>query len=70
MKVKVFYRTVGDDILLEVATEMSAVEAPTTIRKVFAKSNALGKEGKPTLVVSLEDDHKRYDLNVTPTKLR
>jgi hypothetical protein len=60
----------GDDVLLDVVTEMSAFEPPTSIRKMVMKGNAIAAAGKPALVTTLEDDHKKYQLTVTPTKLR
>lgn len=56
--------------LLDVSVEMSTFDPPTTIRKVVAKGNALASVGKPAQVLSLDDEHKRYQLTVTPTKLR
>ncbi|HEY8080301.1 MAG TPA: hypothetical protein VIF62_39495 [Labilithrix sp.] len=70
IKVKAQYRTLGDDVLLEVSTEMSAQEGGGAIRKVTAQGNALASAGKPSLVVALDDDKKHYELTVTPTKLR
>lgn len=49
---------------------MSAFEPPTSVRKMVAKGNALATSGKSALVTTLEDDHKKYQLTVTPTKLR
>lgn len=69
-KVVLHYRTSGDDLLLDVRTEMSAHEPPSTIRKVTTTGNALASAGKPTLIVALDEDKKHYDLTVTPTKLR
>ncbi len=70
LKVKAQYRSVGDDVLLEITTEMSAQEGGGAIRKVSAQGNALASPGKPSLVVALDDDKKHYELTVTPTKLR
>lgn len=70
LKVGARWNAAGDDVLLEVVTEMSAFEPPTTIRKVVTKGDAVAPAGKPTLVASLDDDHKHYQLMVTPTKLR
>ena len=69
-KVLASFRSQGDDVLLEVSLEMSAFDPPSTIRKVVARGNALAAVGKPALVTTLEDDHKRYQLSVTSTKLR
>jgi hypothetical protein len=70
LKVTAAFRTLGDDVLLEVTTEMSAFEPPSTVRKVVAKGNALASANRPSLVTSLDDDRKHYQLMVTPTKLR
>ena len=60
----------GDDVTLDVSTEVSALEPPTTIRKISAMGEALATPGKSTVVAMLEEDKKRYQLSVTPTKLR
>jgi hypothetical protein len=70
MKVVATFRTSGDDVLLDVNTEMSAFEPPSSIRKVVSRGNALASPGKPALVTTLESDSKRYQLTVTPTKVR
>ena len=59
----------ADDVFLDVNTEMSAFEAPD-IRKIVARGNALAAIGKSTIVTSLDDDAKHYQLSVTPTRLR
>jgi hypothetical protein len=70
LKVAAQFRAVGDDPLLDVSLEMSAFEPPSTIRKLVAKSDTLAFAGKPVLVTSLEEDHKRYQLTVTATRVR
>jgi hypothetical protein len=60
----------GDDVILDVVTEMSTFEPPTTVRKMVMKGNAIASAGKPALVTTLDDDHKKLELRVTPTKLR
>ena len=70
MKVLAVFRTQGDDVLLDVNVELSTFDPPSTIRKVVARGNALASPGKPAIVTTLDDDHKRYQLTVTPTKLR
>ena len=70
MKVVAMFRPQGDDVLLDVNVELSTLDQPSTIRKVVARGNALASPGKPAIVTSLDDDHKRYQLSVTPTKLR
>lgn len=70
IKVSAVCRAVGDDVLLEVNAEVSSFEPPTTIRRLIARGDALAAPGKPTLVATLEEDHKRHQLTVTSTKLR
>jgi hypothetical protein len=60
----------GDDVILDVVTEMSTFEPPTTVRKMVMKGNAIASAGKSALVTTLDDDHKKLELRVTPTKLR
>lgn len=60
----------GDDVVLDVVTEMSTFDPPTTVRKMVMKGNAIAGAGKAALVTTLEDDHKKFQLTVTPTKLR
>ncbi len=61
---------VGDDVMLDVSTEVSALEATNTIRKVSTMGKALAAPGKSTVVAMLQEDRKRYELSVTPTKIR
>jgi hypothetical protein len=72
VKVAALFRAApgSDDVVLEVSTEMSAFEPPTSVRKMVARGNALATSGKSALVTTLDDDHKKYQLTVTPTKLR
>ncbi len=70
LKVSAQWRASGDDLLLDVSTEMSAFEAPSSIRKVVAKGGALASAGKSSVVTTMESDNKKYQLTVTPTKLR
>lgn len=65
----------ADDFLLDVDLELSAVEggsgAPVaTIRKITSHGSAVAVAGKSTLIVSLDEDKRHYELTVTPTKLR
>ncbi len=63
----------GDDFLIELDMELSAVETGTplaTIRKITAHGAGVAVPGKSTLLVSLDDDKRHYELTVTPTKLR
>lgn len=72
MKVAASYRMTGagDDVVLDVVTEMSTFEPPSSVRKMVMKGNAIAAPGKPALVTTLDDDHKKFQLTVTPTKLR
>jgi hypothetical protein len=70
IKVAAQFQTAGDDALLDVTVEMSSFEPPSAIRKMVAKGNAVAALGKPAVVTTLEDGGKRYQLSVTPTKLR
>ena len=69
LRVRAHYFERGDTLMLSVDTEMSALDAPSEIRKIVARDEALAPVGKPTLVASLDDDAKHYQLSVTPTKL-
>ncbi len=69
LKVAVQWRAAGDDVLLDVSTEMSALEPPSSIRKVVAKGGALASAGKSTVVTTMDSDNKKYQLTVTPTKV-
>lgn len=63
----------GDDLLLDVELELSAVEGGNpvaTIRKITARGAAVVAGGKSALIVSLDEDKRHYELTVTPTKLR
>ncbi len=60
----------GDDVILDVATELSAFDPPSSVRKMVMKGNAIATPGKPALVTTLDDDHKKLQLTVTATKLR
>jgi hypothetical protein len=70
LKVAAQFHIVGGEPLLDTSLEMSTFDPPSTIRKVVAKSDAFALAGKPVLVTSLEEDHKRYQLTVTATKVR
>jgi hypothetical protein len=70
LKVVATLHALGDDVLLEVSTELSAYEAPSTVRKVVSKGNALAAPGKPALVTTLDVDRGRHELSVTATRLR
>jgi hypothetical protein len=70
MKIAAGFRTAGDDVVLDVDTEMSAFEPPSSVRKIVSKGSVLASSGKSALVTTLDNDNKRYQLTVTPTKLR
>lgn len=71
LKVAAQFRMMGgEDPLVDTSLEMSAFEPPTSIRKVVAKSDAVAPAGKPVIVTMLDDDHKRYQLTVTSTRVR
>jgi hypothetical protein len=70
MKVVATCHVVGEDVLLEVSTELSAFEPPSGIRKMVSRGNALASPGKPALVTTLDVDHGRHELTVTATRLR
>lgn len=72
-KVHARFRTLGEDILLDVSTEMSEVDSsahPSPIRKVTTVGNALTAAGKPTTIMTVNDGRQSFQLTVTPTKLR
>jgi hypothetical protein len=63
----------GDDFLMDVDLELSGIESGTpaaSIRKVTARGAAVAMGGKSSMIVSLDDDKRHYELTVTPTKLR
>jgi hypothetical protein len=72
IKLHCHFQRVGDDLLFHDNMEMSALEEPSTIRKISVNGNALISPGKPALVASAEDvaTHRRYQVMVTATKLR
>jgi hypothetical protein len=71
LKVAAHFYMAGDEPLLDVALEMSSFDPPSNaIRKVVVKSDVLAFTGKPAVVTSLDDDHKRYQLTVTATRVR
>ena len=71
IKVAASFRMAGDDVLLDVITEMSAFDPATlSIRKLVARGNSLASAGKSTLVATIDEEHRKVQLTVTPTKLR
>lgn len=69
IKLVALFRTMGDDVVLDVTAELSAFDPPSTVRKMVALGSAFGAPGKAALVTTLTDEHRRYNLTVTPTKL-
>jgi hypothetical protein len=69
IKVGVVCRTLGEDVLLEVTTDVSASEPPS-VRKALLVGSALAPLGKSTLVATLDDDRRKVQLFVTATRLR
>jgi hypothetical protein len=69
LKIATQFRMRGDEVLLDVSTEMSTSEPPS-IRKTTMRGAALATPGRAVLVSSLDDDNRRFQLTVTPTKLR
>ena len=72
LKIRCSYAMVGDDLLLHNATEISSFDDPPTVHKIATSGDALVAPGKLALVNSLEDpvNHRRYEIEVTATKLR
>lgn len=70
-KLKAFFTPLGDDLLLDSSTEISAGDSGS-IRKLTAQGEALVTPGKPALIASAEDPqgHSRYQVTVTATRLR
>ena len=65
-----FHSVVGDDLLLDVSLEVSAIQPSSNVQKVQIRTNALVRPGKTGLVTTLQDESRHYELTVTPTKLR
>jgi hypothetical protein len=72
LKVGASYMLVGaeQDLLLDVETELTAFEAPTSVRKMVVRAGALAAPGKVTKVMTVDDDHDHYALTVAATKIR
>lgn len=70
LKVVAQFKSVGQDLLLNIDTEMSALDPPTGIRKLTTRGNALATPGKSAVVATLQDAHVHYQLTVTPTRLK
>lgn len=69
IKVSAQYALLGDDVLLDVNSEMSAFEAPA-VRKAVARGAVLATPGKPAVVSVIGDDRRKYQLTVVATKVR
>jgi hypothetical protein len=70
LKVKAQYRTVDEAVLIDVGLEMNAGDTASTSRKIVTNGSVLAANGKSAVVVAVDDDRKRYELAVVPTKLR
>ena len=70
-KLRALFTPLGDDLLLDSSTEISAGDSGS-IRKLTAQGEALVTPGKPALIASAEDPqgHSRYQVTVTATRLR
>jgi hypothetical protein len=69
-KVKASYKLAGGDLLVAFTVELTAMQSPTSIGRVFAVGHALAVPGRPTMITKLDDSRRKIDLTVTPTKLR
>jgi hypothetical protein len=63
------FRSVGEDILVQVESETSMSEPPT-VRKASTHSVVLAMVNRSSLISVVDDDHRRVQLSVTPTRLR
>jgi hypothetical protein len=72
LKLKARYDMVGDDLVLEVDTEQSAMDDGGVVRKLSAHGAAVVTPGKPSTLISVDDaaGKKRLLVTVTATKLR
>ena len=70
-KLRALFTPLGDDLLLDSSTEISAGDSGS-IRKLTAQGEALVTPGKSALIASAEDPqgHSRYQVTVTATRLR
>lgn len=69
-RVHAHFHRVDEDVVLELSVELSAQEAGGAIRKIVFKGNGYPTMGKATQVMNVEEDKRRYQLTVTPTKVR
>jgi hypothetical protein len=70
LKLRTRFQTSGDDVLLHTTTEMSTADEPSTIGKLTTTGDTILVNGKPTLVTSMDDGHKRHQVTVTATRMR
>lgn len=63
------FRSVGEDILVQVDSETSMSEPPT-VRKASTHSVVLAMVNRSSIISVVDDDHRRVQLSVTPTRLR
>jgi len=72
LKIKARYDLSGDDLVLEVDTEQSALDDGGVIRKLVARGAGVVTPGKPSTLISVDDSagKKRLQVTVTVTKLR
>ena len=72
LKIKATYGMSGEDLLVEMDTEMNSVDEPTGVHKMVSRGYALVSPGKPALLASIDDAQgkKRYQVTVAATKLR
>lgn len=69
LRVVTEFRTVEENVLLDVETEVSRIDSPT-VHKMSVKSKALLAPNRPTVVATVEDGSGRFQLMVTSTRLR
>ena len=75
LKIKVWVKPVGHDLVLADNVEMSSVDegapAPVPIHKMTTEGEAVLRDGQPGLVASLEDPlHRRYRITASATLIR
>jgi hypothetical protein len=70
LRLKAMPHGVGGDLLVVFTMELSALENPSSVRKIIATGVAVGQFGKAVAVTTIQDDKKHYKLTMTPTRLR
>lgn len=72
LKIKARYEMVGEDLVLDVDTEQSALDDGGVIRKLTARGAGVVTPGKPSTLISVDDaaGKKRLQVSVTVTKVR